>query len=180
MPCGERGQTATRQPDSRMDSPKWGNTALVSRGIVRLAFALTVLIGSSTLGSATAVAADLGDYLWKNRPLLLFAPTDSDPRLIETIKRIEAKRCDVADRDMVIGAVVTEGNSTLDGRAIDAGESQQLRNRFAIGENAFTVLLIGKDGGEKLRVNEIPDLRAVFAVIDGMPMRNREASSDRC
>jgi hypothetical protein len=44
------------------------------------------------------------------------------------------------------------------------------------------VVLIGKDGGEKLRVNNIPDLQTIYAVIDGMPMRGREMSADpgRC
>ncbi|BBY94553.1 hypothetical protein MGALJ_42220 [Mycobacterium gallinarum] len=150
--------------------------------IRRLALVLMVLVTSVALGSATAVADELGDYRWERRPLLVFAPTDSDPRVVETLGRIEASRCDFVSRDMVLGLVVTEGNSTLDGQAINADESQRLRDRHAIGENAFSVVLIGKDGGEKLRVNEVPDLSVIFAVIDGMPMRSREmnANPSRC
>lgn len=150
--------------------------------IRQLALVLMVLVTSIALGSATAVADELGDYRWERRPLLVFAPTDSDPRLVETLGRIEARRCDFVSRDMVLGLVVTEGNSTLDGQAINADESQRLRDRHAIGENAFSVVLIGKDGGEKLRVNEVPDLSAIYAVIDGMPMRGREmnANPSRC
>jgi hypothetical protein len=150
--------------------------------IRRLALVLVVLVTSIALGSATAVADELGDYRWERRPLLVFAPTDSDPRLVETLGRIEARRCDFVSRDMVLGLVVTEGNSTLDGQAINADESQRLRDRHAIGENAFSVVLIGKDGGEKLRVNEVPDLSVIYAVIDGMPMRGREmnANPSRC
>ena len=147
------------------------------RGIGRLAVILTVLFTSSVLGSITSASAELGDYVWKSRPLLLFAPTDRDLRLVETLNRIEASRCDVLDHDMVIGVVVTDGNSTLDGQTIGVDEAKRLMNQYAIGENAFTVLLIGKDGGEKLRVNEVPDLGAIFAVIDGMPMRRSEATS---
>lgn len=139
---------------------------------------LVVLLASAALGSATAVAAELSDYLWEHRPLLVFAPTDSDPRLVETLSRIEASRCDFVDRDMVIGLVVTEGTSTLDGQVINADESQRLANQYAISENAFSVLLIGKDGGEKLRVNEVPDLRTIYAVVDGMPMRSGEMSAN--
>lgn len=150
--------------------------------IRQLALVLMVLVTSVALGSATAVADELGDYRWERRPLLVFAPTDSDPRLVETLGRIEARRCDFVSRDMVLGLVVTEGNSTLDGQAINADESQRLRDRHAIGENAFSVVLIGKDGGEKLRVNEVPDLSVIYAVIDGMPMRGREmnANPSRC
>jgi hypothetical protein len=146
------------------------------------ALTLIVLAISAALGSANAAAAELSDYRWERRPLLLFAPTDNDPRLIETLSRIEASRCDFVDRDMVIGQVVTEGRSTLDGQVINADESQRLAKQYAIGENTFSVLLIGKDGGEKLRVNEVPDLQAIYAVIDGMPMRSREMSANpgRC
>ena len=158
-------------------------TSLVKkRGVRRLALTLIVLIMSTALGSATAMAAELSDYRWERRPLLVFAPTDSDPRLVETLSRIEASRCDFVSRDMVIGLVVTAGDSTLDGQAINADESQRLFNRFAIGEDAFSVVLIGKDGGEKLRVNAVPDLQSIYDVIDGMPMRSREMSANpsRC
>lgn len=148
----------------------------------RLALVLSVLGTSVALGSATALAAELSDYRWERRPLLVFAPNENDSRLVETLSRIEASRCDFVSRDMVIGLMVTEGNSTLDGQAVDAGESRRLADQYAIGENAFSVLLIGKDGGEKLRVNEVPDLAAIYALIDGMPMRSREMGADpgRC
>jgi hypothetical protein len=149
-----------------------------SRRFRPAALVLVVLVVISALGSASAFAAELSDYLWERRPLLLFAPTDSDPRLVETLRRIEASRCDFLDRDMVLGLVVTEGNSTLDGHAIDADESQRLTRQYGIGDNTFSVLLIGKDGGEKLRVNGVPDLQAVYALIDGMPMRSREMGAN--
>ena len=86
------------------------------------------------------------------------------------------------DRDMVLGLIVREGTSTLDGHVVNADEAQRLVERFGIGANTFSVVLIGKDGGEKLRVNEVPDLQAIYAVIDGMPMRGREmgARPGRC
>ena len=64
----------------------------------------------------------------------------------------------------------------------DADEARRLANQFAIGDDAFSVVLVGKDGGEKLRVDEVPDLQSVYAVVDGMPMRSREMGADpgRC
>lgn len=148
------------------------------RGVRGMALLLVVLVVSTVLGSATAMAAELSDYRWESRPLLVFAPKASDPRLVETLERIEATRCDFTGRDMVVGVVVAEGNSTLDGHAVDADESRRLMDQFAIGENAFGVVLIGKDGGEKFRVDEVPDLRTIYAVVDGMPMRSREIGAN--
>lgn len=168
--------------DAALTVGKVESTMTKTRSIRRLAFVLIALMTSTALGPATARAAELGDYRWERRPLLVFAPTDGDPRLVETLSRIETSHCDFSGRDMVLGLVVTEGNSTLDGQAINVDESRKLFNQYRIGDNAFGVVLIGKDGGEKLRVDEVPDLRTVYAVIDGMPMRSREISDDpsRC
>lgn len=147
------------------------------RGVMQLVLALTVLAVSAVLAPAPAMASELGDFLWERRPLLVFAPTAVDPRLAETLGRIEAGRCDFVDRDMVLGVVVARGDSTLDGQAMNADEARHLIDRFAIGPDAFATVLVGKDGGEKLRVDEVPDMRAIYDLIDGMPMRDREASA---
>ncbi|WP_234815306.1 DUF4174 domain-containing protein [Mycolicibacterium duvalii] len=148
------------------------------RSFARLALVLTGLMASAGLGAASAAAAELSDYRWAQRPLLVFAPTDSDPRVVETLGRIETSRCAFVDRDMVLGLMVAEGTSTLDGHVVDAGESRRLADEYAIAADDFAVVLIGKDGGEKLRINEVPDLQTVYTVIDGMPMRSREAAAD--
>ncbi|QEN16863.1 DUF4174 domain-containing protein [Mycobacterium sp. ELW1] len=154
----------------------------VKRSIFRWTVVLTVLLMSGALGSATAMAAELGDYRWERRPLLVFAPAHSDPRLAETLRRIEATRCDFAARDMVLGQVLGTGGSTLDDHPVDAEQSRQLRAQFAVDTNAFKVVLIGKDGGEKMRVTDVPDLQQIYAVIDGMPMRGNEIRTNpgRC
>ena len=148
------------------------------RRVGRWALVLVALVVSSVLGSATAMASDLDDYRWERRPLLVFAPSNDDPKLVETLSRIAATRCQFDDRDMMLGVLVAEGNSTLDGQAIDADESRRLATRFGIGANDFSVRLIGKDGGEKWRVDAVPELRTIYAVIDGMPMRSRDKGAD--
>lgn len=171
----------TISPTERQ-SVESATTMVNKRSVQRFALMLVVLVTSSVLGSASAMAAELGDYRWESRPLLLFAPSDNDPRLAETLSRIDATRCDFDGRDMVIGVVVAEGTTTLDGQLIGAAESRQLVDQYAIADDAFTVLLIGKDGGEKLRINGVPDLQTIYGVIDGMPMRSREMGADpnRC
>ena len=74
---------------------------------------------------------------------------------------------------MVFGLIV-QGTSTLDSPRCRPDQKQRLFSEFGIGANSFSAVLIGKDGGEKLRVNDVPDLQAIYAVIDGMPMRGRD------
>lgn len=153
-----------------------------TRCVVRSAFLIAVVVVASVVGSAAAAATELGDYLWERRPLLVFAPTNDDPRLVDTLSRIQATRCEFVDREMVLGVVVAQGTSTLDGHLMSADEALGLANRYAVDASAFTAVLIGKDGGEKLRVNRVPELSTIYAVVDGMPMRSREASANpgRC
>ncbi len=152
---------------------------VMKRRVVRVALVLAVSVLSTVLASGTAMAAELGDYLWKRRPLLVFAPSQGDPRLVETLSRIEAGRCDFVDRDMVLGVVVAEGRSRLDGQDIGPDQARRLTRQYANGANAFTVVLIGKDGGQKLRVDDVPDLQRIYDLIDGMPMRGAEMRADR-
>ena len=147
-------------------------------GVRRCVLMVIVVVASTALGAGNAAAAELSDYRWERRPLLVFAPADTDPRLMETLSRIEATRCEFVGRDMVLGQILTAGTSTLDGEAIDADDRQRLVNQFGIGADAFTVLLIGKDGSEKLRLTGVPDLQAIYSVIDGMPMRKGEMRTD--
>ena len=130
-----------------------------SRHFIRITLSVIFLTTSAILMPARAAAAELSDYLWQRRPLLVFAPTENDPRLVETMRRIAASRCDFADRDMVLGLIVADGASTLDGHVVSTSQAQRLMAQYGIGANSFSVVLIGKDGGEKLRVNNVPRRR---------------------
>jgi hypothetical protein len=45
--------------------------------------------------------------------------------------------------------------------------------------NDFTLLLIGKDGGEKLRSTEPVEPEKIFKLIDSMPMRQAEIENSK-
>lgn len=148
------------------------------RNVVRSVFVAALVTISAVLGSATAWAGGLGDYLWERRPLVVFAPSGNDPRLTETLRNIDDAQCAFAERDMVLAVVVADGSSTLGGAAMAPDQSERLRQQYGVAPDAFAVVLVGKDGGEKWRADNVPDLKVVFSVIDGMPMRSREMNSD--
>ena len=118
--------------------------------------------------------ADLDEYAWQYRPLLLFAASDQDSFLRQALEEIKARDCEMDDRDIVVGVVLTVGSSTIDDNVISKHRAQALRHRFGTDVNQFSAILVGKDGTEKLRVLEPPDLDQLFALIDGMPMRQNE------
>lgn len=141
-----------------------------------------LLSGALIVLSYHAMAVQLSDFLWQNRPLLLFAPSGSDDRLQQTQRVLLQRQCELEDRDMVIGIIAGPAESRLNGQSISPDQAMALRQRYKIAPGQFTAILIGKDGGQKERVYTTPDLNDLFALIDGMPMRQDEmlANPDHC
>ena len=52
--------------------------------------------------------------------------------------------------------------------------SDQWRSQYGVDPETFVVILVGKDGGEKLRSTEVVRLEKLYGTIDAMPMRRRE------
>ena len=57
---------------------------------------------------------------------------------------------------------------------IDRQTADYIRNRFSVPPNTFRLILVGKDGGIKLKRHDQASLEEVFELIDSMPMRQRE------
>ena len=133
-------------------------------------------------GPAAAGPSDANPLLaerWKTRPVVVIAPSTDDPvvRTVLAATRSEEGRTAFATRDMVLFTVVgTKGQRA--GRDLSAAATQALLQALdlppSIGSDAVLVL-VGKDGGTKLVQRHPVDLHAVYAEIDGMPMRREEA-----
>ncbi len=106
--------------------------------------------------------------------LLLFAPDHQDLRLKQTQYLLQQSSCDIKDRDIITGIIVSQGPSTLDKKSISRQYASSLYKQFDILSGQFVVILLGKDGSEKFRVLYLPDLDEIFTLIDGMPMRQDE------
>jgi hypothetical protein len=145
--------------------------------------ALVFLLGGAGCPSVPEDAAidtpplteiDMDDYLWKNRPLLVFGPSDSDPRYQTQLDEFEGRRTELDDRDIVLLALPAGGRPSVDERPLAVSAVSSLRQRYEVPADNFAVILIGKDGGVKLREDEPVAARQVFDLIDSMPMRQAE------
>ncbi len=127
-------------------------------------------------------ASALENHRWEHRLLLVFSPRADDIRARELDGKLESRACELADRDLVIGRFSMFGDARLGDQALSPESAAQIRNDFNVDFGDFVVILVGKDGYEKRRDKELPDLDAIFEQIDGMPMRRAEmrARGDRC
>ena len=52
--------------------------------------------------------------------------------------------------------------------------NERLQQQFNVPPGRFTVILVGKDGTEKYRTDSLLAPKALFAIVDAMPMRKAE------
>jgi hypothetical protein len=113
------------------------------------------------------------------RPLLVFAPSASDPRLRQQQAVLEAAADDMMDRDVLFVPVLASAkafNAPLDApyALLPKAEVDEIRKRFHVRPGEFAVVLLGEDGGAKLRAGEPVLIERLNGLIDAMPMRQRE------
>ncbi len=136
---------------------------------------VAVLLLGITAGSAKgSSSSDLDVYQWKNRLLLVFTPSDTDQTYLKLQQALSRAEDKLQDRDMVVFHLFASGKGKVGETCLGKDEVRSLYQRFDVPGHKLTVILIGKDGGEKARQVEQIDLQAIFDRIDVMPMRQRE------
>lgn len=126
--------------------------------------------GASALASEPLIQAfvgtmeDLSLYRWRQRLIVIFAPSPHDQRYIAARETMLGQKAGLVERDIVV--------------LVDASPDAGGGLRAQLGVDGFRMLLIGKDGGVKIdRAAPIP-AEVLFATIDAMPMRQREMRED--
>lgn len=127
----------------------------------------------------------LASYVGQKRVLLIFAPSDQNVLYQRQIAALAHHAQEIKDRDLVILPVVTQEGPPInaDTLRVTLGPGmppmQQLiaRRRFGIADQAFAVVLVGKDGGDKFRSDQPVTMDHLDRIIDAMPMRQEEMRS---
>lgn len=116
----------------------------------------------------------LADYQWKNRLVLVFSPTADDELYHTQFQAIEALGDGWTERELVLFSVLANAGKGPKGELMQ-NEINYLREHFQIEDQDFVVILIGKDGGQKLRLDQsVLTEPQLFPLIDAMPMRQAE------
>ncbi len=102
---------------------------------------------------------------WRQRILLICAPTATDAQLLKQRALLQPARAGLTERDLLV--------RELPWNTLSEADRNYLR-QLGVKTDSFRVLLIGKDGGMKRRDTEPVAPTALFATIDGMPMRRQE------
>jgi len=117
---------------------------------------------------------DFDQFKWKNRLLFIFASERNDPFFRDLKGEISDRKNEVDDRDLVVFEILESGPSTMNTTQMDPQTAASLRKHFDLTQKTFALILLGKDGGIKLKRNDPVKLDDIFTLIDSMPMRKAE------
>jgi hypothetical protein len=118
-------------------------------------------------------ATALDGYGWEARRLLVFAPDADSARYRRQQEMLLVAEHGLNERDIVVIFVIEDAVSTK-GRPAGPVSAVDLREVYGALPHEFRVVLVGKDGGVKLRQEEPISAADLFALIDSMPMRKQE------
>ena len=137
-------------------------------------FVFATVVAWSIISGLKGWCMDLNPYKWKNRLLLIFAPDDDHSLLRNFESDIAAQPGEVSERDLIVFKIIENGPSFMAATPLSPQTAADLRNKFVAHLEQFTCILVGKDGGVKLRRNDQIRLQDIFERIDAMPMRQEE------
>jgi uncharacterized protein DUF4174 len=132
-------------------------------GNVKYGDAMRVLlfpIITSLVCMIASAETDLAGFKWKNRVLVVLAPSENDIQLKEQRAIDTAAAAGFSERDLI--------------EVAEIGAEGPLHRRFGIKVGDFQVLLIGKDGHCAQQWPKPVSSEVLYSAIDSMPMRREE------
>ena len=113
----------------------------------------------------TTAPTSIAAMQWEKRILLVSAPDANDPLLDDQRQIIARWKSAATERDLAVVEIL--GDKTMGA----SDTAAMLRQRYGLPAAGFAVVLIGKDGGAKLRGTQPISAAILEETIDAMPMR---------
>ena len=113
-------------------------------------------------------ATPLKDNLGEKRVIITFSSSAREPARLALKMQMEEKTCAFTDRHLVHMDLL-QGSEEFD----------KMSKQFTVSSVGFQLLLLGKDGGVKLRSSNV-SLEDIFSLIDTTPMIRNEMRDDQC
>lgn len=129
-----------------------------------------------TLGAQQIAMVTLAQLRHQFRPVLIFAPRPDDPQMEIQVRTLQEHAAEAQDRDLAVIAI-PYGSPSPSRLQLVPEECEAARRRFHVSPEDFAVILLGKDGTEKLRSGKPISMNTLSATIDRMPMRQEETKA---
>lgn len=108
----------------------------------------------------------LKGYQWEKRILLVGSPSAQQADFVRQKAILAKEEAGLRERDIQVIEILYD--------QLAESDRTFLRKELAVPINVFNVVLIGKDGGIKLKQSTPMTMEALFPTVDAMPMRRQE------
>jgi len=112
-------------------------------------------------------------HQWQNRVLLVFSTLENENTEMQ-ITELMNQKDELLERDLILYQIDEKSiNELISNNEIEYS-SRLVYEYYRVPQSEFRVILIGKDGGNKLSKNQYIEPSYIFDLIDSMPMRQSE------
>lgn len=141
-------------------------------------FYKTILIIFIFLNLNAMHAQSIKSYKWENRVLLVFASEANNALFKNQIEELKPHGEGFKNRKLIVFQIQKEDYKM---GLSEKSDWQKSNNKFIDYRNKksdFEVVLVGLDGGVKLRETKLVTCKSLFKIIDVMPIRQSELNDD--
>ena len=126
-------------------------------------------------------AQELKTHQWNHRVVIVYTADKSNETFQKQLTILQNTAKGMLDRKLILYTVVDDHFELhyFDEKPTQKGTLNTSLRSVIHEREAFEVLLIGLDGGVKLRQTEIVTIEKLFNTIDAMPMRQREMQNKK-
>lgn len=109
------------------------------------------------------VAGIFEGYLWEKPVLLVFAPSHASDALQTQLAILDKGHTSLRERKFALWVLVHNRLVMVDGEAKPHLFTRPFYAHFGVEEERFTVIVLGRDGEEKLRTHDVVPLETLLA-----------------
>jgi len=124
-------------------------------------------------------AQSLSEYKWKNRLLVVFTSSDKSNEFQNQVQELNKEIQGVNNRRLKLIHALPEKHQIILPNVSKWEDSKLYSQMREEKTSDFEIILIGLDGGVKLRQKEILKTKKLFDLIDSMPMRQAKLRKNK-
>lgn len=151
-----------------------GRGRLIARCSALLIFSWALVAGH--VSAQQRGLTTLNQQRGQTRPLLIFASRPDDPQMGIQLRTLWEHATEAHERQ-IVGIALPYNSPSPSELQLSATDAEAARRRFNVPPEQFTVILLGKDGQEKLRSTKPVSMKKLDDTIDELPMRQQETRS---
>ena len=140
-------------------------------------FPKTVLIILFSLNMNAIYSQNLESHKWESRLLLVLTDDTNNTIYKRQIATLKRHKKELEERKLIVYQIKKDSFRKGLRENSEWKNSSQLYSTYKKSNNDFEILLIGLDGGFKIRQTDLITCEDLFSIIDVMPMRRSEINN---